>query len=1578
MKKILSLFLAALMFCTCAPFVSAAENPVTIKDALRILPVSTMDSMDGWSGSATLDTTSPFQGTGSLGHTFESVSGAGAIKFQYKLPSGTYDISDMSYVYFDIYLSNAASLIGERFELELRSPGGTDDHEYRIQQNLGDFIVGTPQDGWNRVEVPIASMEKVGKVLTSAWCYLRFFNSSNVTIGQSGTTTTIKMDNLYFATESFTVRSADESGCVLDAATLLLDDSFNITFRAVFTNGYAPFMLLEDGTRIDGEGTTVNGTYIFPYNKIYAHRMSDVIKPTFCYLDGAGKLSFYTYEQGYSVKSYCQNILNKIESNDSSLSGYTDTQKAALKRLLSDALYYGAAAQQYASYQHTDGNLATDGVTNLLEDQAYSAPTDYIRSPLRGVKKGGTASWYGATLVLDTTIKVRFLFTSTDLSKVKVDVVTNDHSSYELTTFSTLSNENGTFYYFEVPVPAHCYDQEISVSFEDYHESRVSYSVNTYIAKNYKADGSRLSELLSAINNYGNAAKTYVSTFNAESEGSMSYYEFTEADRALFENSYNGFADRVRENGYAQTSVTGAYSGEFMRDAACQLRAHLANGDYDLVKRMLQYIVGYHKADGVPYARHIIDNLQTSATYDYIATKTGAADTSDYIQATYPTALFRIQPDTNACAQKFRVPVDSISGISVYLKNIPSDGQLILELSATAPAQGSTTVAFTQPIASVTLECKDVSVKNGWTAFAFEDDVTVTPNQYYYFAVRLENSTTNANAYGLNVAPGSAFNFDKKWQGQHASATLAYEVHFGGEDAAFMSQTKVTNQASWIKTTTHAAAQSFVATTETISAISVCIDSPAGLNADGSARSGALTLSITKTDPLTYTGTTIPDIIASTTLSIDKINPTTDRGRNLWTKFSFGIPVELTEGETYYFTVTQTEDLTGGETNVFQLYGNTQISGDYGSYTFDKKWALKTFEFGYVLYEPIQIELIYKYENMPIMGIHNIRQESGNNTLGGGGSAFVAKSEYLSAIEVYLRGADSSVGTVTLWVGDVAPSGSNVNAPFSTPLATKTLNLKDVKTGWIKFAFDELVPTTPDQTYYFVLTASSDAANKIFTVGATNQGDDAMAYTYNKGWSKHKEHNIAHRIYGDAPDLYSSFVTLGGGVVASQTVDSSMNGRYVTCADLYLSRVGEASANDTFTVSLYKGNVLVDELTRPLSSLKDEKSLVHYEFCLPILDTNASDAYTVRVSASKDASVKWYGISGADTTHPATLDGVMQDVLLSLIIGSIQDIRIVDKKIQVDGHYQLLDAYAMFALECYDEYPKFIEITYDMMKDYANYFFDPANTYVRKNYTADKVYEVVGEFSYSDPDMMGGLILNPCLEHSREGSYWEGYDLITNVFAAESTNKMSQVATMLGKTEDAMAFKQKADSLSAAINKYMVANFEGEKIYIELITLSTIKPGDVDYVYRDWETTYGFSFVSLSPVASNWYAVDDEIMANTYDAYIGHSLEVYKISSDGSQYVIRPSVCTLDDENRTTKLHSHIIGKDIAWEIYYMYKTGNTERLEHLMDFLAKASVSGSYAETYSRNGKLSDVGNQEQTGWLLYEIARIAGIYEK
>lgn len=129
-----------------------------------------------------------------------------------------------------------------------------------------------------------------------------------------------------------------------------------------------------------------------------------------------------------------------------------------------------------------------------------------------------------------------------------------------------------------------------------------------------------------------------------------------------------------------------------------------------------------------------------------------------------------------------------------------------------------------------------------------------------------------------------------------------------------------------------------------------------------------------------------------------------------------------------------------------------------------------------------------------------------------------------------------------------------------------------------------------------------------------------------------------------------------------------------------------------------------------------------------------------------------------------------------------------------------------------------------------------------------------------------------------------------------------------------------------------------------------------------------------------WYLDDAGKLAKAiYEE--GYSVKTYcqnmlsKLKNNGSKHLIRPSVCTLDANNRTTLLHSHIIGKDLSWELYYLYKTGNTERLAHLMDYLSKVSLNGAYAETYNRNGGQADVGNQEQTGWLLYEIARITGI---
>jgi len=223
------------MLCSCAPVITAEEVvSEASNEELSIIPISDMDSMNGWSGTASLDATNPYQGSGSLAISFETVSAAGDIKFQYNHPTTTYDISGMSYVCFDVYLSEADTFSDVEFELELRSPGGTDSHEYRIKQALSSFIVGTPQDGWNRVQVAIADMTHVGTASSASWSYLRFFNSANATVGSEGTTSTIKMDNAYFADATVSIGSSDTASIVITGASLKLNNSFKVDSMILF------------------------------------------------------------------------------------------------------------------------------------------------------------------------------------------------------------------------------------------------------------------------------------------------------------------------------------------------------------------------------------------------------------------------------------------------------------------------------------------------------------------------------------------------------------------------------------------------------------------------------------------------------------------------------------------------------------------------------------------------------------------------------------------------------------------------------------------------------------------------------------------------------------------------------------------------------------------------------------------------------------------------------------------------------------------------------------------------------------------------------------------------------------------------------------------------------------------------------------------------------------------------------------------------------------------------------------------------------------------------------------------------
>ncbi len=403
--------------------------------------------------------------------------------------------------------------------------------------------------------------------------------------------------------------------------------------------------------------------------------------------------------------------------------------------------------------------------------------------------------------------------------------------------------------------------------------------------------------------------------------------------------------------------------------------------------------------------------------------------------------------------------------------------------------------------------------------------------------------------------------------------------------------------------------------------------------------------------------------------------------------------------------------------------------------------------------------------------------------------------------------------------------------------------------------------------------------------------------------------------------LIAEKVTVGGSKTAEQVLGDELSGKLLTTVYLYLS--GDAKAGDTYTVTLLKGDKVIDSLTRPLETLTAKATLQSFSFCLPLFETDDSDDYTLRVSASREGSVTWYGTKK---------DG---ETVMSYRVGC-SEVAPLSQKIQVDGNYMWVNAFAMFALEYGEQYADFVDAIYDQMADYARYFIE--NDYIHEN----------------------GLVYNPSYEHSRDGRYWESYDLITNCFASEAMHKMSEVATKLGKSDDATLFGDTADAIAEAVHNEMISEFDGKNIYTEMIALD-----EEGKVYK------GFSFVNLAPIASDWYAVDEEILANTYNAYLAVGTEKY-VGIDMLGVVIE-----LDENDQVKKIGNHVIGKGLGWELYYLWKTGNTERLADVLEFVDKSSRDV-YPEVWRNDGSVADSANQEQASWILYEVARITGLYKK
>ncbi len=285
---------------------------------------------------------------------------------------------------------------------------------------------------------------------------------------------------------------------------------------------------------------------------------------------------------------------------------------------------------------------------------------------------------------------------------------------------------------------------------------------------------------------------------------------------------------------------------------------------------------------------------------------------------------------------------------------------------------------------------------------------------------------------------------------------------------------------------------------------------------------------------------------------------------------------------------------------------------------------------------------------------------------------------------------------------------------------------------------------------------------------------------------------------------------------------------------------------------------------------------------------------------------------------------------------------------QADTTFFFLHAWYQFATQApkTEDNVAYIETSCEMVKRFANYYLD--NGYLHDKYD---------------------LIFNESFEHSRDGSYWQSYDLLTNVYASQALYEMGNYFETLS-PGNAQKWKDASAKIAAGIHKNLTVEFDGSLMYAELRGRSE-KNIKADPNTPE-EFIAGFSWVNLAPMSCDWYAVKPEILEHTYQTYLEYGSVRYTNKQNKKRYKMLEVYSTFN-VNRPRRLNGgdHIIGKGLAWEIMYCNKMGYTDRLAQIVAFMEESSTTF-YPEVWAYGGGVNDTGNQEQACWLLIAICAL------
>ena len=203
MKKLLTLLLALMVIIPSMIVISSASSAQPRTARVDVVYPFAGHLAANWTGEG--NSYSYNKEEQAVSYSFEGQrTGVAVVKMLYRSPQ-PYDVSNMNYVAFDLYISDVDAVANVKFELELRSSYGNDYNELRMTRPLRDYTENSLVDGWNHFQIPLSDFEvhdRVGDSVSvdlTRWHYLRFFNSQTQTLGTQGQTTTLMIKNLYFS-----------------------------------------------------------------------------------------------------------------------------------------------------------------------------------------------------------------------------------------------------------------------------------------------------------------------------------------------------------------------------------------------------------------------------------------------------------------------------------------------------------------------------------------------------------------------------------------------------------------------------------------------------------------------------------------------------------------------------------------------------------------------------------------------------------------------------------------------------------------------------------------------------------------------------------------------------------------------------------------------------------------------------------------------------------------------------------------------------------------------------------------------------------------------------------------------------------------------------------------------------------------------------------------------------------------------------------------------------------------------------------------------------------------------------------